>query len=103
MSQSMANNNINNGLLNNYQMNGYINKNVYNNQYINNRGSFHPSTGRPNTDMNIQKHINLNSSQNQSNINFQIGGISPVYSNIKPTNYNIQGNFQSNSMYGYKI
>ena len=88
ISQSMTNININNRLINNYQENGYINKNVNNNQYINNRGSFHPSTGRPNSEMNNQKYINLNSSQNQSNMNFQIGGINPVYSNIKPMNYN---------------
>jgi hypothetical protein len=103
ISQSMTNKNINNRLLNNYQVTGYINTNIYNNQYINNRGSFHPSTGRLNTDMNNQKYFTLNSSQNQSNRNFQIGGISPLYSNIIPTNFNIHGNFQSNSMYGYKF
>jgi len=103
MSQSMTNNNINNKLLNNYQMTGYMNKNAYNNQFANGRGSFHPSAGKLNSGMNNQKYITINSSQNQSNRNFQIGGISPLYSNIKPNNYNIQGNFQSNSMYGFKI
>ena len=103
MSQSMTNNNINNKLQNNYQMTGYINKNAYNNEYTNNRGSFHPSAGKLNTGINNQKYFTLNSSQNQSNRNFQIGGISPLYSNIKPMNYNMQGNFQSNSMYGFKI
>ena len=103
MSQSAANNNINNELLNNYQVVGYINKNAYNNQYINNKGIFHPSSGKIDVGMNNQKFIALNSSQNQSNRNFQMGGIDPLYSNIKPNNYNIPGNFKNNSMYGYKV
>ena len=102
MSQSMNNNNINNKLQDNYQMAGYLNKNAYNNQ-INYRGSFQPPGGRLNTGMNNQKYISLNSSQNQSDINFQIGRLGPNYSNIKPSNYNIQGNIQSNSVYGYHI